>query len=169
MSCVIFNVAQQITNQLIMHFCLNIVLHEINYNILSYDSDQVPVGDVIAVDQKWCNELDNYCLIIDKVSRANSTFTGIYIMPEARDGLVDWFLFRGVYDPQGIAIGWVVSYNCLNHYWNYHSVDVWSGYLRLSTDRVPKWTFSAARMSTSNNYNVNVTTAHDVFVLEESN
>ena len=105
---------------------------------MSYDSDHVPVGDVIAVDQKWCTE-DNYCLMIDKVSRANSTFTGIYRVPAARHGIVDWFLFRGVYDPQGIAIGWVVSYKCLNQYWNYHSVDAWSGYLRLSTDRVPKW------------------------------
>ena len=97
------------------------------------------MGDVIAADQKWHNmHNDDVVLRIDKVNKANSTFAGAYGMKRARDGVViDWFPLRGEYDPQGITIGWVVSY--WTGYFNWNSLDAWAGYLRLGLDQGSKW------------------------------
>ena len=124
------------------------------------------MGDVIAADQKWHNmHNDDVVLRIDKVNKANSTFAGAYGMKRARDGaVVDWFPLRGEYDPQGITIGWVVSY--WTGYFNWNSLDAWAGYLSLGLDQGSKWTISTTRISVQGENDTTI--FPDTFVLEES-
>ena len=131
---------------------------------MPYDSDHVPVGDVIDADQKWHNYDDNVVIKINKVNKANSTFAGTYRI--IRDYGTAEFPFRGEFDPRGITIGWVVSY--WNENENDHALGAWAGYLRLGPDRVPKWIISTTRIIAHED-SYNTTTGYDTFVLEESN
>lgn len=97
------------------------------------------------------------------MNKANSTFAGTYGI--IRDEETAEFPFRGEFDPQGITIGWAVSY--WNEYENDHALGVWAGYLRLGPDRVPRWTISTTRLI-AHEENYNTTTGYDTFVLEES-
>jgi hypothetical protein len=64
------------------------------------------------------------------VNKENSTFAGTYGIIRSKDETAE-FPFRGEFDPQGITLGWVVSYWSKNGYENDHALGAWAGYLRL--------------------------------------
>ena len=126
-----------------------------------FDSDHVPIGDILAPDQKWRNYDDDVVLKVDKVNKMNSTFAGTYGIIRADETAE--FPFRGEFDPQGITVGWVVSY--WNQEENDHALGAWAGYARLSPDRIPNWIISTTRIIAHED-NYNTTTGYDTFVLE---
>ena len=60
----------------------------------------------------------------------NATFAGTYRI--TNEPPTSHFPVRGEFDPTGITVGWVVSY--WNEYVNYHSLGVWTGYLKIQPD-----------------------------------
>ena len=95
---------------------------------LCLDAVQINVGDILAPNQEWYNSGDGASLRIEKVNKENSTFAGIYDLnreppPSSK------FPFRGEFDPQGITVGWVVSY--WNTYVNDHALGAWAGYMSI--------------------------------------
>ena len=125
--------------------------------------DHVPVGNVIAADQKWQNYNLSVILKIDKVNKANSTFAGTYGI--VRNDETAEFPFRGEFDPKGITIGWVVSY--WNEYENNHALGAFAGYLKLGGDRIPRWTIPVTRIITHEDTTTDC--GFDGFTLQESN
>jgi hypothetical protein len=99
------------------------------------------------------------------VNKENSTFAGTYGIIRSKDETAE-FPFRGEFDPQGITLGWVVSYWSKNGYENDHALGAWAGYLRLGNyGRAPRWIFSTTRIIAHED-NYNTTTGYDTFVLE---
>jgi hypothetical protein len=131
--------------------------------MLSIISVYISVGDVLAPDQKWRNRDNSAVLMIDKVNKINSTFAGAYAI--IRDDIKNSeFPFRGEFDPQGITIGWVVSY--WNDQVNDHALGAWAGYVTSTLpDKNPEWIITATRII-AHEGNSNTTTGIDVFVLQ---
>jgi hypothetical protein len=104
----------------------------------------ISVGGVLAPDQKWRNRDNSAVLMIDKVNKINSTFAGAYAI--IRDDIKNSeFPFRGEFDPQGITIGWVVSY--WNDQVNDHALGAWAGYVASTLpDKNPEWIITATRI-----------------------
>ena len=125
------------------------------------DYDTIPVGKIIAADQKWYNHDDNVVLKIDKVNNETSTFAGTYGI--IRNDETAEFPFRGEFDPQGITVGWVVSY--WNEYENDHALGAWAGYLGFAAGRILRWTISTTRIIAHED-SYNTTTGRDIFILE---
>lgn len=100
-------------------------------------------------------------LTIDKVNKANSTFAGTYGI--IRNYGTAEFPFRGEFDPQGITVGWVVSY--WNEDENDHALGAWAGYMGFAAGRVLRWTFAMTRIIAHED-SYNTTTGHDTFILE---
>ena len=122
----------------------------------------ISVGDVLAPNQNWRNRDNSAVLMIDKVNKINSTFAGTYAI--IRDDIRNTeFPFRGEFDPQGITIGWVVSY--WNDQVNDHALGVWAGYVSSLPDKNPEWIMTTTRIIAHDD-NSNTTTGIDVFVLE---
>ena len=69
------------------------------------------------------------------------------------------FPLRGQFDPEGITIGWVVSF--WNKYQNNHVLGAWAGYAKKdpSTQRVELST----TVITAHESNLNTTTGYDTF------
>ena len=118
----------------------------------------------MAPNQKWKNYENDVILKIDKVNKINSTFAGTYGI--IRNDEIAEFPFRGEFDPQGITIGWVVSYWREDE--NDHAMGAWTGYLRFVASRAAVWTITTTRIIAHEN-NCNTTTGYDTFALERSN
>lgn len=126
-----------------------------------FDSVHFYVRDVIAPDQKWRNYVDNVFLVINKVNKENSTFAGTYEIVTRTDTVFE-FPFRGEFDPEGITIGWVVTF--WNKYQNDHSLGAWAGYAKMESGT------QRAELSTTriiaHESTFNTTTGYDTFVLQ---
>ena len=93
------------------------------------------VGSIIAPDQKWIS--DNWPDIyfkIDEVNNKTATFAGTFRYVE-ENGMATKFPLRGKFDPQGLTIGWIVSF------WNKHENDyvlvTWVGRLKINFSAGP--------------------------------
>ena len=93
--------------------------------MISYSCPLVSASSVLAPGQKWFNQHDNSIVEIEKVNSLNATFSATYGL--IKGSVTERFPLRGQFDPQGITIGWSVSY--WNSYENYHSLGVWTGYV----------------------------------------
>ena len=69
-------------------------------------------------------------LQIGKVNMMNSTFSGTYTINDREEN--SRFPVRGEFDPDGITIGWVVSY--WNKNVNDHALGAWAGYARVESN-----------------------------------
>ncbi len=87
--------------------------------------DQINVGHTLVPGQKWWNSASVAQMTIDKVNQKNATFSGSY--QANREGP---FPLHGQFDPAGITIGWVVSYE----WTNFNSLGAWTGYARVGSD-----------------------------------
>ena len=114
-----------------------------------FDADQIYVGDLLAPGQKWYNYETTAQIVIDKLNTKNATFAGTYQITN-RDVPAN-FPFRGEFDPEGITIGWVVSYS--NEYINYHSLGVWTGYARVAPESQKPYLSMSRLIAHQDNYN----------------
>ena len=126
--------------------------------VIFFYADQIYAGDLLAPGQKWYN-YDTYAqIVIDKLNTKNATFAGTYQITN-RDVPAN-FPFRGEFDPEGITIGWVVSY--WNKDINYHSLGVWTGYAGVAPERRPYLSMSRLIAHQDNS---NTTSGYGTFVL----
>ena len=88
------------------------------------------VGDILAPGQKWHNYETDVVVQIDKVNTMNSTFSGTYTINNRVEN--SRFPIRGEFDPNGMTIGWVVSY--WNRDVNDHALGAWAGYVKIESD-----------------------------------
>ena len=124
-----------------------------------FDADQIYVGDLLAPGQKWYNYDTTAQIVIDRLNTQNATFAGTYQI--TNEGATAHFPFRGEFDPEGITIGWVVSY--WNEYINYHSLGVWTGYARVAPEsQRPSLSMSGLIAHQDNS---NTTSGYSTFVL----
>ena len=98
-------------------------------------------------------------LQIGKVNMMNSTFSGTYTINDREEN--SHFPVRGQFDPDGITIGWVVSY--WNKDVNDHAVGAWAGYARVESNdkHVLLMTGIIAHQS-----DIKTTTGYETYVLE---
>ena len=93
----------------------------------------------------------------------NSTFAATYgIITGTR---TEEFPLRGQFDPNGITIGWTVSY--WNSYENYHSLGAWTGYAK--TVPATKNMELSMTVAIAHQENEQTTTGYGIFVLEDMN
>ena len=92
----------------------------------------------------------------------NATFAATYDI--IRRSSTDVFPIRGEFDPEGVSIGWVVSY--WNKYMNDHAIGAWAGYLEREGDR-EKPSIVTTRLISHNGDPTDVTVLFDRFTLEE--
>ena len=137
----------------------------ITYCSCTFYSDGKNVGDVLAPGQKWHNYDTGAVLEIEKINKVNSTIAGTYGL--TRDPPpTPQFPFRGEFDPNGITVGWVVSY--WNDNINYHSVGAWAGYLKYSPDlESGKYVLSMSRII-AHQSDENTTSGYGTFVWESN-
>ena len=121
---------------------------------------QINVGDILGPGQIWHNYETSVLLAVDKVNTINSTFAGTYGI--VSDGTISKFPFRGEFDPNGITIGWVVSY--WNEYVNDHALGAWAGYARI--DLATRRAILSLTRIIAHQDSYNTTTGYDTFVLE---
>lgn len=124
------------------------------------------VRDVLSPGQKWINHDDTVRITIDKVNTENATFAATYtILRESNAN----FPIRGEFDPDGVSIGWVVSY--WNRDGNDHALGVWAGYVE-SENVWPEpmddtSTIVTTRLITHNGNSADTTVGFDRFRLED--
>ena len=140
-------------------------LLEVDNSYFTFDSVRIPVKDVLAPGQKWRNNDTNTQVVIkiDNVNTVNSTFSATYGI--IRGTTISEFPLRGEFDPDGITIGWVVSY--WNKHENDHALGAWSGYASLDmVTHEPR--LSTTRIIVHED-NYNTTTGYDIFDLQVDN
>ena len=119
-------------------------------------------GGGLAPGQKWRNYDTTAVLEIEKVNKVNSTFAGTYVITNEPSS--SRFPFRGEFDPDGITVGFVVSY--WNKYVNYHAIGAWTGYLKIEPES-RQCVLSMSSMI-AHESNQNTTSGSDTFVLESN-
>ncbi len=90
----------------------------------------------------------------------NATFAATYTILEEHNSV---FPIRGEFDPQGVSIGWVVSY--WNEYVNYHSLGAWAGYVDLIKADRPS--IVTTRLITHNGNPADTTVGFDTFMIQD--
>jgi hypothetical protein len=107
------------------------------------------------------NPDNNFVLKIYDVNKADSTFAGTYGIISSDD--FTEFPLRGQYDPEGITLGWVVSYRSVFGYKDNDAVGVWAGDMILVYyGYEPLWTFFVHWMTIQDAPSIyNVTTGFD--------
>ena len=117
------------------------------------------IGDILAPGQKWHNYETDVVVQIDKVNTMNSTFAGTYTINNREEN--SRFPIRGEFDPNGVTIGWVVSY--WNRDVNDHALGAWAGYAKVESDN--KSVLSMTRLIAHED-NMQTTIGYGTYVLE---
>lgn len=117
------------------------------------------IGDILAPGQKWHNYETDVVVQIDKVNTMNSTFAGTYTINNREEN--SRFPIRGEFDPNGVTIGWVVSY--WNRDVNDHALGAWAGYAKVESDN--KHVLSMTGMIAHED-NMQTTSGSGTYVLE---
>ena len=118
---------------------------------------------MLTPGQRWFNYRDNAAVTISLVNARNATFAGDYELISDETLKVEKFPLRGQFDPEGITVGWTVSY--WNSYENYHSLGVWTGYVkRAPTTNDLELTMTG---SIAHEDNEDTTTGSALFVLQQ--
>ena len=89
----------------------------------------------------------------------NSTFAGTYTINNREEN--SRFPLRGEFDPNGVTIGWVVSY--WNRDVNDHALGAWAGYAKVESDN--KHVLSMTGMIAHED-NMQTTSGSGTYVLE---
>ena len=119
------------------------------------------MNDVLSPGQKWHSADGETLMTILKVNNENATFAATYEILQDPNSK---YPIRGEFDPNGVSIGWVVSYFVQDDV-NLHQLGAWAGYIETNVEEMNA--IVVTRLITHDGDPASTTIGFDRFMLKD--